>query len=45
MKGENFAEHVFVKCPQNKNQIFDGQNGIWHALKTLILNTTYKSYL
>ena len=34
MKGGNFTEHVFVKCPTN-----DGQNDIRRVLKTSILNT------
>ena len=29
VKGGNFAEHIFVKCPQNKNNFFiDSQNDI-----------------
>ena len=31
------TEHIFVKCPKNKN-FFDGQNGIWLVLKTSILD-------
>ena len=37
MKGGNFAEHILVKCPPPKKN-FDGQNGIWQALRTWILN-------
>jgi hypothetical protein len=41
MKGENFAKHIFVKCPktQQKKNFFDDQNGVWQMLKTWIFNT------
>ena len=37
--GGNFANHIFVKCPSQKKNVFDSQNGIWQVLKTSILNT------
>ena len=40
VQGENFAEHIFVKSSQHIN-FSDDQNGIWQALKTSILNTTW----
>ena len=44
-KGWKLCKAYFVKCPQNQKNIFDGQNGIWKALKTstlitMILNPT-----
>ena len=42
MKGGNFAEHIFVKCPLKKRKKFDSQNGIRQALKISILNIAGK---
>ena len=44
VQGENFAEHIFVMCPQYKKQkkILNDQIGIWQAFKTSMLNIVYE---